>query len=357
MALVEQLAANHEVHVFAQEIDHQWSNVSYHRVSRPLIRPRWLNQLWYAFMTWMQTRKGFDIVHSHENVWHGNVQTMHVKTTSRSRFGDRRGLALALRLLTTAFSARLLTYLLLERARVTLRAGRAVVAVSESLREELAVEYPESRGMLHVISPGVNLPDQAITKLKARVALGTEKDGSLVLFVARNYARKGLSTLLHALRDMPPWVQLLVAGNTDQIQRFRAEAETLGISSKVHFLGALASADMAYRAADVLVHPTLEDSFGMVVLEAMAHRLPVVVSDRKYCGASALFTDYVHALLLTDPQNVAAVRESVMCILNSPELSDRLRENGFRVAQEHSWQATAAAYEALYMQIYSGQRS
>lgn len=352
MALVEQLAENHEVHVFAQEIDHQWPNVSYHRVSRPLIRPRWLNQLWYAFMTWMQTRKGFDIVHSHENVWHGNVQTMHVKTTSRSRFGDQKGLALVLRFFTTIFSARLLTYLLLERARVTLRAGRIVVAVSESLREELAAEYPKSRGMLDVISPGVYLPDYAISKQQARVTLGLENDGSLLLFVARDYGRKGLSTLLQALRDTPPEVQLLVAGNTDQVPRFRAEAESLGIGSRVYFLGALPSAAIAYRAADVLVHPTLEDSFGMVVLEAMAYRLPVIVSDSKYCGASALFTDQVHALLLTDPRNVTTLCESIMRILNSPEISDRLKENGFCLAQEHSWRATATAYEAVYQQIY-----
>ena len=351
MALVEQLAAHHEIHVFAQVFDRKWPNVSYHHVSRPFTRPRWLNQLWYAFMTWTQTRKGFDIVHSHENVWHGNVQTMHVKTTSRSRFGNRKGLALALRLITTSFSARLVAYLLFERARMTVRDGRAVVAVSESLRDELAEEYPESRGMLNVISPGVCLPDHAISKLQAREALGVEKDGSLLLFVARDFARKGLNTLLLALREMPPEVRLLVVGNTDQIPRFRTEAETLGIHQKVHFLGVLENAGMAYQAADVLVHPTLEDSFGMVVLEAMAYQLPVVVSDRTYCGASALFTDRVHALLLADPQNVSTLRESIVCILNSPELSDRLRENGFCLAQEHSWRATAMAYEKIYKKV------
>jgi glycosyltransferase involved in cell wall biosynthesis len=351
MALVEQLSARHDVHVFAQEMDHQWPNVSYHRVSRPFIRPRWLNQLWYAFITWTQTRKGFDIVHSHENVWHGNVQTMHVKTTRRSRFGDRKGVALALRAITTAFSARLITYLLLERARVTLKAGRAVVAVSESLRDELAKEYPASGGMLHVISPGVYLPDHSVSKYQARVALGIQTDGSLLLFVARDYARKGLSALLLALRDMPPEVQLLVAGNTEQISRFRNEGDDFGIGARVHFIGALASAAMAYQAADVLVHPTLEDSFGMVVLEAMAYRLPVIVSDRNYCGAAALCTNLVHALLLSDPQNVTTLRESIMCILNSPELAHRIRENGFCLAQEHSWPATALAYETIYKTV------
>ena len=354
MALVEQLAAHHEIHVFAQEIGHQWPHVRYHRVSLPFTRPRWLNQLWYACITWMQTRKGFDIVHSHENVWHGNVQTMHVKTVSRSRFGDRKGLPLVWRIITTAFSARLITYLMFERARMSGRGSRAVVAVSDSLRKELVEEYPESRKMLCVISPGVYLPLQHISKSDARKALGMAQDGSLLLFIAKDYARKGLNALLQALRDMPPDVRLMVVGNTDQIFRFRTEAETLGIRSRVHFLGALENIALVYQAADALVHPTLEDSFGMVVIEAMAYRLPVIVSDRKYCGASALLIDCVHALLLADPQNVSTLKKSVMCILNSIELSNRLRENGFRLAQEHSWQATAMGYEEIYKKVCVG---
>lgn len=350
MALVEQLAALHEVHVFAQEIDHQWPNVSYHRVSLPFTRPRWLNQLWYALATWLKTSSGFDIVHSHENVWHGNVQTMHVKTTRRSRFGDRKGVALVLRYITTALSARLLTYLLFERARMTPMAGRAVVAVSHSLRDELAAEYPASVGMLRVISPGVSLPDHAISKLEARVSLGIKNDGIFVLFVARDYARKGLATLLLALRDTPPQVQLLVAGNTDKISSFQMKAATLGISSRVHFLGPLANTTIAYYAADALAHPTLEDSFGMVVLEAMAHGLPVIVSNKNYCGVSALLTDHVHALLLADPLNVSTLTEAILCVLYSSELSERLRNNGLYLAHECSWRATALAYEALYKQ-------
>ncbi|MBK6650923.1 MAG: glycosyltransferase [Betaproteobacteria bacterium] len=78
IALVEHLSQRHEVHVFAQEIGHQSRGVTYHKVSTPLRRPRWINQLWYAFATWRATREGFDIVHSHENTWHGNVQTVHV---------------------------------------------------------------------------------------------------------------------------------------------------------------------------------------------------------------------------------------------------------------------------------------
>ena len=91
IALVEQLAARHEIHVFAQQIEHQWPGVTYHRVGQALARPRWINQLWFAIATWRLTRKGFDVVHSHEMTWHGNVQTVHVQPVRYSLFKDRAG--------------------------------------------------------------------------------------------------------------------------------------------------------------------------------------------------------------------------------------------------------------------------
>ena len=93
MALVEQLAQQHDFHVFAQQVDHQWPGVTYHRVSAPLVRPRWINQLWYATATWWATRRGFDVVHSHENTWHGGVQTVHVLPIRYNLFLGRTGMA------------------------------------------------------------------------------------------------------------------------------------------------------------------------------------------------------------------------------------------------------------------------
>src|SRR4051812_18572414 len=62
IALVEALAARHEIHVYAQEISHDWPGVTYHKVSCPTRKPRWVNQLWYATATWLATRSGFDVV-------------------------------------------------------------------------------------------------------------------------------------------------------------------------------------------------------------------------------------------------------------------------------------------------------
>ena len=112
IALVEELAARHEIHVFAQQLDHNWPGVAYHRVSAPFLRPRWINQLWYAGATWWATRRGFDVVHSHENTWHGQVQTMHVMPVQHNLFHGRTGLSRMLRWIKAVTSPRLLVYLL-----------------------------------------------------------------------------------------------------------------------------------------------------------------------------------------------------------------------------------------------------
>jgi UDP-glucose:(heptosyl)LPS alpha-1,3-glucosyltransferase len=58
IAIVEQLAARHEVHVFAQNIVHRFPGVTYHTIGFHIRRPRWINQLGFAIATWRATRGG-----------------------------------------------------------------------------------------------------------------------------------------------------------------------------------------------------------------------------------------------------------------------------------------------------------
>ncbi len=155
ISLVEQLAQRHEIHVFAQQIDHAWPGVTYHQVFQPFKRPRWLNQLWYACATWWATRRGFDVVHSHENTWHGNVQTVHVLPVKYNLFRDKAGMSLALRWLKVLTSPRLLVYLGLERGRMSLTKPRVIVVTSDGLTEQTAQAYPACRAAIRVITPGV----------------------------------------------------------------------------------------------------------------------------------------------------------------------------------------------------------
>ncbi|MES2943641.1 MAG: glycosyltransferase family 4 protein, partial [Pseudomonadota bacterium] len=265
IALVEQLAAQHEIHVFAQHINHHWPGVTYHQVSMPLRRPRWVNQLWFATATWWATRQGFDVVHSHENTWHGDVQTVHVLPVKHNLFFGRTGWRRALRWVKVLTSPRLLVYLGLERLRYAQQPGRSIVVTSDSLRAIFSRSYPQASPMTTVITPGIALPVPvtADTRQEARLALGLPPDKPCILFVGNDLRKKGLQSLLEALLLLKPELAdavLAVVGQSAQVPQFRQQAEAAGLASRVFFIGALDDVAPAYRAADCLAHPTLEDT-------------------------------------------------------------------------------------------------
>lgn len=351
IALVEQLSARHEVHVFAQEIDHQWPGVTYHKVSAPIRKPRWINQLWFATATWWATRRGFDVVHSHENTWHGEVQTVHVMPVKHSLFQGRGGLRRFLRWIKVVTSPRLLAYLALERARYTPHPGRQVVVTSESLRPIMEAAYPACRAAVSVVTPGITLPNLPVTadqKREARARLGLPAEGRCLLFVGNDYRKKGLEALLQALMQLPAEVVLAVVGNPAHIAEFRALAETLKLGARVFFLGALKDVSPAYEAADILVHPTFEDTFAMVVLEAMAHGLPVVVSGPKYCGIAGLLVQGANAMLLDDPRDAGELARVLGDLLGQAALRETLSEGAAAFAAHYQWREIALQQEALY---------
>ncbi len=354
IAIVEQLAARHDVHVFAQNIEHTFPGVTYQKVPMPFRRPRWINQLYFAFATWRATRQGFDIVHSHENTWHGNVQTVHVLPIKHTLFVGREGWALALRWLKVLTSPRLLVYLWLEGTRYKLIARRCIVLTSQALKEVMLATYPRAKSAMQVIAPGVtSVPGRCSEEAKhiARSALGLPVQGYGLLFVGNDFRKKGLPTLLEAMVELPPDNWLAVVGQSGQMNSMCQRAQTLGVAQRVHFLGALSHMDDAYRAADSLVHPTSEDTYAMVVLEAMAHGLPVVVSGSQHCGISADLEHDSDALIIEKPNSVPEVVAAIRRIETDASFADALSEKATQFAAERTWPATANSYEVLYCNV------
>jgi UDP-glucose:(heptosyl)LPS alpha-1,3-glucosyltransferase len=351
MALVAHLAASHEIHVFAQHVDHDWPGVTYHKVSQPFSRPRWVNQLWFACATWLATRQGFDVVHSHENTWHGQVQTVHVLPVKYNLLHGLKGIRRALRWLKIITSPRLLAYLALERSRFSLVKPRRIVLTSQTLVAQTLEAYPACKEAVSVITPGVERVDGVATeeqKLAERCKLGLPQSGFCILFVGNDYRKKGLATLLQAVSQLPLNVYVAVVGNLAQMPHFRTQAQALGLAERVHFLGALRDVGPAYQAADCLAHPTLEDTFAMVVLEAMAHGLPVVVSAARYCGIAALLTHEVNALVQEDPLDADALAASLGRLQLEPGLVLSLQSAGSAFASAHQWSAQALQQDQIY---------
>jgi glycosyltransferase involved in cell wall biosynthesis len=357
VALVEELAGRHEIHVFAQDIDHAWPGVIYHRVSAPLRRSRWLNQLWYATATWWQTRQGsgagFDIVHSHENTWHGNVQTVHVLPIKHNLFNGKTGWKRIAACLTVITSPRLLAYLALEKGRFLNQKHRHIVVTSPNLQGIFQATYPKSRNDLSVITPGVVKAELVEDKAAAKRNFDLPGDSFTIAFVGNRYDIKGLPTLLLALQALPMHVNLLVVGNAKEVGFYKGQAEKLGVGQRVQFLGAVNDVEQVYQAADCLAHPTLEDTFAMVVLEAMSYGLPVVVSREKYCGIAGLLTNQLNALILDEPKNAKALSQLLQSIVDNAELRGKLSAEALKFAGGFAWAQIAQEQEQIYLKITS----
>lgn len=354
IALVEQLAQAHEIHVFAQRIEHEHPGVTYHRIPMPMERPRWINQLYFAWATWRATRTGFDIVHSHENTWHGNVQTVHVLPVKHTLFAGKSGVALALRWLKVVTSPRLLAYLWLEKCRYAWGLRKQVVCASESLKSVLQSAYPRAAPMLAVVTPGVDtVPGKATVAQQeaARRQLGLPVQARLLLFVGNDFIKKGLPTLLQAMARLPQPTHLAVVGSGEAEMDMRSLSVRLGVSERVHFLGSQRDMGIAYCAADMLVHPTLEDAYGMVVLEAMAHGLPAVVSGPQWCGIAAELQDGRNALVLSEPKTVTLFVAQVERLLEDSRLFAELQSAGMKFAFERTWSTAAKQHESLFQRV------
>ena len=185
--------------------------------------------------------------------------------------------------------------------------------------------------MMSVIMPGVSPPAESPVRAEARRLLGLPQSGALLLFVANDYARKGLDALLAALARLPESVTLIVVGNPAGIPAYQDNARSRGVAGRVRFLGAM-------------------HTFAMVVLEAMAHGLPVVASGPAHCGISAMLQDGQDALLLDDPRDDRGLAAVVSRVLDDPVLAAKLSEKGLSFAQGHTWEDAARRYERLYLQ-------
>ena len=351
-SLVRHLAPQHEIHVFAQDIRTQYPEVVFHQVPLFCRRPRWLNQIAFATYTWWQTRKGFDVVHSHENTWHGDVQSIHVLPFSYSWFVNRHGFSLFFKTLQLITSPRLLTYWVLEKLRMRHQPGRFLVAVSEPVKAVLNKDLKHKLEHIRVISPGIEATHvhSSTEKMQARLDLGLPMQGKCLLWVGNNAIKKGLPTLLEALAQVPKDIFLVIVGSAAPENKWRSQVATLELEDRIYFKGVVDDMALAYTAADLLVHPSLEDTFGMVVLEAMSHAVPAIVSSAQYCGISAELTHFKNARILQEPLNSHALENAIEQSLES-NTYQAMSQQAIAWAGTQDWSRLALAQDALYYDV------
>jgi len=122
------------------------------------------------------------------------------------------------------------------------------------------------------------------------------------------------------------------------------------VQNNTHFIGVIKNMSELYPVADTLIHPTLGDTYGMVVLEAMSHKLPVIVSSAKHCGFSEHLSNK-EAVILHDPTDSQEISIGIQTLTNQLELRNKISENGFKKSQAINWKNTTNKTLNAYKKI------
>ena len=211
------------------------------------------------------------------------------------------------------------------------------IAVSSAARDFVSVYFP---GEYNIIPNGIDFDRFAadVPPLE-RYAEG----GPTILFVGRLEKRKGLKFLIRAMSgvwEKVPTARLVVVGTGPLLENYRALVEKHRVSL-VEFKGFVSSEELAryYRSCEVFCAPsTGQESFGIVLLEAMAAGKPIVASDIP--GYRSVVNQGTEGLLVP-PKNERALADALITVLSNPEMRARMSAAGTARAEQFSWDKVA----------------
>ena len=232
-------------------------------------------------------------------------------------------------------------------ARIVAGEAARVIAVSQATADDLTELYGVEPERISVVPLGVEPPGAADQAGAARLLADLGVRGPFLLAVGTMEPRKNLPRLLAAfgeVTDELPDHFLVVAGPVGWGPALRPTWDSV----RVKLAGPVDDPVLQalYRSADGLAYPSLYEGFGLPVVEAMAHGLPVLTSDR-----SSLPEVAGDAAVLVDPLDRGAIAKGLVRLVTDSALRRRLADAGPRRAARFTWPATAAGTWAAYREV------
>ena len=231
------------------------------------------------------------------------------------------------------------------RERFTLQAKHAaersdlIVTVSQFTagQVEKLLGFPAAR--IRVIPHGVKMP-----------AASHARRENIVLFVGVIQRRKNIARLVKAFEALPTDWKLILAGDPNG---YGAEAEHRAIAgsprhSQIEVLGRVTNTQLEslYRRARIFAFPSLDEGFGIPVLEAMGHGIPVVTSN-----CSGMPDAAGDAALLVNPKDTDELASALLRLAEDQTLRDDLIRRGLERARSFSWDAAVERTWAVYKEL------
>ena len=226
-----------------------------------------------------------------------------------------------------------------------------VITPSRHTADELLRYTAVPREKIRMIPLGVDFPADSLSP--ERRALERErlvgKGNEMILTVGAIQTRKNTLNALKALQHLPSRYRLvIVGGNGHGSEAVHDFIRTEGLSSRALILGYVPAERLPalYDAANVFVFPSFAEGFGLPILEAMAHGLPVVASE-----TSCLPEVGGNAAIYVNPHDPKDIAEKVIRAAEDESLRKSMIERGLERAQQFTWRRTAEACLRVYDEV------
>ena len=232
-----------------------------------------------------------------------------------------------------------------------------VIACSGYMKEEIADYFRAPRDKIDVVPNGVEttrfdlLADQDLAHFRNMYALPSEQ---VIFSVGRVVYEKGLHVLIQALPlilAQNPEAKLVIAGKGPELDSLRSLAWTAGVGEKVLFTGFITDEDRdrLFKVADCAVFPSLYEPFGIVALEAMAAKCPVVVSE---VGGLRDVVQHAETGITVYPDDPGSLAWGILHTLQHPTWAAARVENAYTVVrEEYNWERIARMTADVYQRV------
>ena len=223
-----------------------------------------------------------------------------------------------------------------EQARQAAERSHIIIAVSRFTAGQVENLLGVDPSRIHVVPHGVHTP----------LAPATSRE-NIVLFAGVIQKRKNIARLVQAFEQMPAGWRMILAGATagfgarEELQALEASPRRSSIELRGHV--SRAELDALYGRARIFAFPSLDEGFGMPVLEAMAHGLPVITSN-----ISAMPEVAGSAALLVNPFQVDEIAFALQRLAHDENLRAELAAQGRKRAAEFPWQKTVERTHSVY---------
>lgn len=352
--LCERLVDHFDIHVFARKWDAAPSRVTFHKI--PMIHfPRWLQPVSFAaFANRKIAGMPFDLIHSHERIFRMDILTFH-GIPHRTWIHDMRKKNLSGFDFATCWA---------EKKGIQNPDLKRILPVSTLVELELKRCYAIMDDRVSVVNPGVDYNrfarmDAASCRNRIRCQHGLLSSDTVICFAGMNFEIKRLDLVIQGMAGMqsrglsPSLPKLLIIGKGN-VNLYQKMADDLGIGHCIVFTGVTNEIESYYPACDLFVMPSVMDTFGLVVLEAMAAGLPAIISPT--VGACDVVVHGENGLILPTNPSVQDMTDALIQMMN-PDTRRIMEESARKTAAAHDWNKVADTMGGIYRNIIAARKS